>query len=250
MLGLGKEKSSWHWTICGKHPIAADYFRSGTETPLQEAFAVWVEEGFAAMPDSDEARHAICIWRFWVRGAKKGSLICGVLKASSDRIGRPYPLLIIGVGGLNGWEKHWAYLPAVLGEIWQHVEYVTSRRYENLEELLAAIRMTAPPPADMPGALAQLNFENNGTAPDNTAETSLEINSLAKQLNESQQVRIPINANSQAAHDQPVLWGLRLKGRGVEIPQALFIGGKPGQQSLMLFMRSLNQADFVNLWSV
>jgi len=250
MLGLGKVKSNWYWAFSGKHPIAADYFRSGRETLLQEAFAAWVDEGFAALPGSNEARHAICFWRFWVKGAKKGSLICGVLKASSDRIGRPYPLLIIGVGGLNGWEKHWPYLPVVLDGIWQHIEYVTSKRFENLEDLSEAIRMTSGPGPDMLRALNQPNFENDCAGPGNSGKTSPDINSLARQLIEMQEITVPLDANPQTEPDQPLLWGLRLKSRGVGIPQAVFIGGTPGQQFIVLFMRSLNKADFVKLWSV
>ena len=250
MLGLGKEKLSWHWAVSGKHPLAADYFHSGMESQLHQAFASWVEEGFAALPNTDEARHAICFWRFWVRGARKGSVICGLLKASSDRIGRPYPLLIIGVGNLNGWEKNWTYLPAGLDTIWQQAEYIAAKRFNSLEELSEAICKISSPDPDMLNALETREFEKEPEMPGGSIETPPNINFLMQQLNEQRVVRVSLAAQTQSVSDAAVRWSLRLKIQGADVPQAFFFGGSPGQQFLMMFMRSLNKADFINLWSV
>jgi len=251
MLGLAKGKPKWQWAVSGKHPLAADYFRSGAGDPIYSAFAVWMDDGFAALPNTPEARHAICFWRFWVRGAKRGNLLCGLLKASSDRIGRPYPLLIIGGGSLNGWEKNWVYLPAVLETIWQQIEYIASKRFISLEELAAAIHKIEAPTPEMFKTIRNREFEADHGASVNLSDNSSDIINIAEHLKTQKAVMVPLDEQSRADPSYlPVLWSLQLQMQGMDLPQAIFIGGPPEQQFLMVLTRSLKVMDFVNLWSM
>ncbi|MCJ7581703.1 MAG: type VI secretion system-associated protein TagF, partial [Candidatus Aminicenantes bacterium] len=107
MLGIGKSKNIWNWAVCGKHPVARDYFRISLSTSLLGAFESWFEKGYQVLSKQRKAARTVYSWRFWARGIKKGNLICGVGKDSGDSIDRRYPLLIMGDGFLDGWEEDW-----------------------------------------------------------------------------------------------------------------------------------------------
>jgi len=53
-----------------------------------------------------------------------GALVCGVVRDSVDRLGRPYPLLVLGTGSLREWESHWDLLPYACLPVWQRIEYL------------------------------------------------------------------------------------------------------------------------------
>jgi len=252
MLGINKGKFQWQWAVFGKHPLAADYFHAGEGNLVQEALAAWMDQGFAALPKAPESRQAICFWRLWMQGGKRGHLLCGLLKASSDRIGRPYPLLIIGGGSLNGWEKYWVYLPALLENLWQQIEYVASKRVERLEDLADAIQKTHPPGVERLKTIDMQKIEAQHAASGNAAEIPAgDIKTLVNQINARRMVMVPLdNLSNGHSESLPVLWSLRLKTHGMDLPKAVFIGGAPGRQYFVAFPRSLNAMDFVNLWTV
>jgi len=89
----------------GKHPVAMDYFHLGTSAPLVNAFGAWIENGYQKVVSPARNGLALHSWRFWARGIQKGHIACGVVRDSSDSTGRPYPLLVMGIGKLPGWEK-------------------------------------------------------------------------------------------------------------------------------------------------
>ncbi|MDH4206598.1 MAG: TagF domain-containing protein, partial [Desulfobacteraceae bacterium] len=133
MLGLGKLKNTWDWAACGKHPVARDYLRFGLTTSLLVAFESWFEKGYQIR--SQRSIQSENSWRFWAKGLKKGNLVCGVGKDSSDSIGRQYPLLIMGDGFLEGWEEDWNLLHYVFEKTWDQMEDISSRRYDDLKDL-------------------------------------------------------------------------------------------------------------------
>src|SRR5512145_774650 len=112
MLGWIKsnQSQSWMWAAYGKHPAIKDYFRVGQDFPLLRVFVSWVENGYKQFtPERDTAMQNS--WHFWARGAASDSIVCGLVKDSSDGIGRNYPLLIIGTGPLREWAENWDLLP-------------------------------------------------------------------------------------------------------------------------------------------
>jgi type VI secretion system protein VasJ len=94
----------------GKHPTVMDYFQLGSSAPLVNAFAVWAENGYQKLVAKNRKRTAFCSWRFWAKGMRKGYIACGLGRDSSDSAGRPYPLMIMGIGTLAGWEENWDLL--------------------------------------------------------------------------------------------------------------------------------------------
>ncbi len=250
MLGLGKDKSEWRWAACGKHPLGKDYFRFDVGSPLQSAFASWVDQGFSSLPEGPDIRRTICFWRFWAKGAKKGQLACGLLKASSDGIGRPYPLLIVGTGSLNGWEKHWELLPRVMENIWQNMEYIAARRFDHLHELEEAVRqMRAPGDIRPQGASRDFLDPHNSRLADITGSAD-GMAYDAGRLKSGQEVWIPLDDKAPVeASRLPVIWGSYFKRHGVDAPRAFFIGGPPGKTFVAIFSRSLQPRDFVHFWA-
>lgn len=250
MLGLGRDKDAWHWAVCGKHPLGKDYFQLHVRTPLQSAFATWMDKGFSALPKYSEARRAICFWRFWAKGVKKGQMVCGFLKASSDGIGRPYPLLIVGTGACNGWEKNWAFLPRHLETRWQQIEYVASRRFDSLQELGNAVRRIAPPGQDCAEDMGNDEVVSEDRMPADTHSIPEDFEYAVTRFKEEQALWIPLEGKaSLEGSRRAVLWGLQLKKHGADAPQAFFLGGTPGKAFLVVFARPVNAEDFVRLWS-
>jgi len=250
MLGLGKDKSEWRWAASGKHPLGKDYFRFDVSSPLQSAFASWVDQGFSSLPEDPDIRRAICFWRFWAKGAKKGELACGLLKASSDGIGRPYPLLIIGTGYRNGWEKHWEHLPRVLENLWQHMEYIAARRFKHLHELAEAVRQMRPPGDIRPEETDRHPLDPGKRSLADISASAGSMSYDAACLKAEQVVWVPLDDQSHMAPSvMPVIWGAHLKEHGLDAPRAFFIGGPPGKAFLVIFFRSLQPQDFVQFWS-
>jgi len=254
MLGLrGKSKKNWNWAICGKHPVAMDYFRISLKTPLLLAFESWIEKGYLILSNRRTPIRSVYSWRFWAKGLKKGNLICGVGKDSSDSIGRPYPLLIMGAGTLDGWEDDWDLLPHTFEKTWDQIEYISSRRFDNLKDLENEVCAIKNPSHDWLKLKSQ--YRNQGKLQSSakaltTSKDSGDIREQANRLAKEKEVLVPLD--SQAEKDPLTmagLWCSLLKSHSSGTPSAVFMGGIPEKNFLVLFNRSLNSSDFVQLWS-
>lgn len=254
MLGLGKTKNRWHWAAVGKHPVARDYFRLSMNTSLLAAFENWIETGYQVFIGKETSTRSMYSWRFWAKGIKKGNLICGVAKESSDSIGRPYPLLIMGDGMLDGWEEHWDLLPHAFERTWDQIEYITSRRFDNLKGLEHEIRAIKNPKHDW----LELKSQNRNQGQRQSSPNALtisnhndEIREKVDRLTKNMEVLLPLEIQtdedflSVAAH-----WNFLFKDHHLDIPNAVFLGGVPEKHFLAVFNRPLNPKDFVRLWSV
>ena len=130
MLELVKSKRRWEWMACGKHPVAGDYFRTGANTSVFDAFSNWVETGFHQC--NGKIGQQVYSWRFWAKGYEKEALICGVVRDSSDRLGRPYPLLVMGSGPVKGLKQRWSLLPTFCDDAWRQMENISTKRFEDI----------------------------------------------------------------------------------------------------------------------
>ena len=85
MLGALIHPRDFSWAAFGKHPVAMDYIRLAAGTGLMEAVGEWMSKGY----DQFIRRTPIVLephsFRFWIRGARKGTLLCGLGRDSSDR---------------------------------------------------------------------------------------------------------------------------------------------------------------------
>ena len=253
MLGIGKPKNIWNWAACGKHPVARDYFRLNLNTSLLIAFENWIEKGFLALSNRQISIRYMYSWRFWAKGIKKGNLICGVAKDSSDTIGRPYPLVIMGDGTLDGWEEHWDLLPHAFETTWEQIEYISSRRFENLKGLEHEVYAIKPPKPDWMEWKSQNRNQGKRQSLPNALTISKdndEIKVKAVCLDKKTECLVPLDI--QAGGDPLDIanhWSSLLKLHSAEVPNAIFLGGVPEKRFLAVFNRSLNADDFVRLWS-
>jgi len=133
MLGIGRQKLNFELSAHGKHPAFSDYFSLNTDFPLVNALLGWVEKGVKFKTDTKENRMSHS-FRFWVRGIKKGELVLGIIRDSSDRLGRPYPLLIMGSGFVKDWEKRWQYIFNSFETVFRAFEDSVASRYESFKE--------------------------------------------------------------------------------------------------------------------
>lgn len=280
MLGLGKFKKAWQWGACGKHPVARDYFKISHNTPVFDAFESWAEKGYAALKKSQKLDQEVYSWRFFAKGLKKGDLISGVVKDSSDSIGRPFPLLIIGEGKLDGCEEHWELLPYYFEKTWDQLEYISSRRLTGLSDFEKEIKSIKRPDENGQGHLQSFEEAINRNQPVHIDEA--QVQKTADTLSRERMVVIPLDINNgvnnvtkndvqddvnKSVRDDALeqsgyqadyyadflaragIWSSRLKTYGSGMPNAVFIGGAREKHYIAVFSRPIKMDDFVRLWS-
>ena len=252
MLGSIRGKTAWQWTVCGKHPVAKDYFQAGSDAPMLMAFSDWVDKGYQLLNDKRRDSSLMNLWRFWAQGVKKDIVVCGIGKDSSDQIGRPYPIVVMGTGGLAGWKKHWDLLPFALEKIWTQMEYLSSKKYIDFRQLEEDMRIIRPPePLWSEYAEDRRKRYDSTASPDGAVPWDvLELRRQVSVLTRQPEVIAPIKMDASSDPITPVgLWHTLLKDSAKAIPNAVFIGGVGGQTNLAAFMRALSPNDFVRIWS-
>lgn len=254
MLGIEKPKSIWNWAACGKHPVAKDYFRINLATTLLGAFERWFEKGYQVLNRQQKTARTIYSWRFWGKGIKNGNLICGVGKDSGDSMDRRYPLLVMGDGFLDGWEKNWDLLHHTFEKTWNQIEYISSRRFDDLEELENEVYAIKNP--SQKWIELKTHDENRVTTHSLSHGVTVsidheEIMEKATLLTQKLEVLIPLDHQAQVdPFDEAGQWCALLKDHWSGVPNAIFMGGVPEKNFLAIFNRSLTANDFVRLWSV
>ena len=127
---------TWSWFAEGKHPSVKDFISMGQVSALSTGFSNWMIKGCAELYEQQQLQGPGHIsWRFFARGARKDELACGLLRDSSDSIGRPYPFLIMGTGPAAGWEENWELLPSACNETWRLMEQLSSRPFNDVSSL-------------------------------------------------------------------------------------------------------------------
>ena len=244
MLGQLISKASWRWNATGKHPVAMDYFQFGRNETLTESFKNWIENGYQKLLSDNKKPTSFHSWRFWAPGKQKGTIVCGISRDSSDRMGRPYPFLIIGTGTLPGWENHWEILPVIFEEIWSGMEYLASSRLNNLKELENKINEIKRP------SMNEASLSNTGSASD-ISDMADVVKKGAGALLRDYEFYISINDNyNHDAFSLVTKWHYGLKLHLKTYPVIVLMGGSPEKSYLAAFNRSLNTDDFVKLWTI
>ena len=254
MLGIGKPKNIWNWAACGKHPVARDYFRINLTTSLLSAFESWFEKGYQVLGKQQKAARTVYSWRFWAKGIKKGNMICGVGKDSSDSIDRQYPLFIMGDGFLDGWEEDWDLLNDAFEKTWNQIEYISSRRFDDLKGMETEVNAIKNPSHKWMELKSHNESRGKTHSLSNAVTISIdheEIMEKANLLSQKMEVLIPLDHQTRAnPFDTAGQWCSLLKDHCSDVPNAVFMGGVPEKHFLAIFNRSLNTNDFVRLWSV
>lgn len=244
MLGSLK---CWNWAVSGKHPVAGDYFQIGSDSPMLTALSDWVKKGYQLLISENKYppdRHS---WRFWIKGQKKGHLVCGVVRDSSDNIGRPYPLLIVGEGRLDKWSDYWELLPAVLDKTWNHMEHLSTKRFIDFKQLEDDVPFIINPVPQWPDASAFVQGKFNSEPNDLHKSMKFKIRDLEKNGEFLAPIRIGTLFDPVSV---AVEWNLLIRKKTKNIPNFVLMGGIPEKVFLAVFNRPLVSRDFVRLWSV
>ena len=228
------------WAACGKHPVARDFFRIGQDFPLLKIFSGWVDVGYTILAQKNN-NSMLNSWRFWAKGAVRESLICGLVKDSSDGIGRNYPLLIIGIGFLRRWEEQWDLMPLACEKIWSEIEYITTQNFNDLKKLeTEVINIRQPQPEWQELKSKKDSFHDDVSAFQN-------IPCLPPEKKEN---LILLDQSSYC--DQNLLishWHSLFRNSVEIIPNAVFMGGSLGRSFVGFYKRPLTPVDFIQLWT-
>jgi type VI secretion system ImpM family protein len=254
MLEIIGLKNSWNWGAFGKHPVGRDYFRVGPNDPFLKAFSDWVENGYRRLNAVEGSSPAIYSWRFWAKGPKKGSVVCGVGRDSSDSLGRPYPFLIMGKGPLKDWEEHWDLLPLAFEKTWAKIEHLATGRFVDFKQMEDEVRSIKPPEP------IWRDFEALRGSPGGFESTLKgpfqydlgEIEKKIEGLMEIPEILIPLKKGQSDGQSDFVslLHLLVRKSQGGAVPNSIFMGGISDNTCLAVFMRPLASDDFIKLWSI
>ncbi len=252
MLGLrGKRDRKVSIYLEGKHPSFRDFIHVGIEGLLAQALRQWARSGYAEWLERRDSGHEAESWRFWTNGPARGQVAWGILRDSSDSIGRPHPLFILACCYARGWEKAWEQLPRVLDESWKGMEYLAARRFHAADELqreMAALALKRP------GLGADDSKQGVTSLRDNAGCAGME--SMEQELGRQRIKRCRVlrfflgGDASASAIDNVLAWHMLLKQQISMVPRAVFAGGPAAQPYLYVFYRPLVQQDFVDMWSI
>jgi type VI secretion system protein VasJ len=254
VLGSRRYVNSWKWAAFGKHPALKDYFSSGTSEHLAQGFSDWVKSGFQMASSRKNTPSPICSWRFWVKGAQKETLACGLVRDSSDSLGRSYPILFLGTGVLENWEEYWDLLPLACETSWVQMEYLSTRNLSGLKHLEEELQRIRPPIAawtEMIGRRGSLK-DAWGMA-ESQGSTSNWDDWERRVASRIQDPNFFLSLDEESFSDSPaavIFWHFHLKKKLKVIPNAIFIGGTLEKIFLGVFTQPLLPADFDEMWTV
>jgi type VI secretion system protein VasJ len=254
VLDILDSGQNWQWAAFGKHPAARDYFQLGESTPFLEGLFAWIEDGYQLLTTKETVAPDFCSWRFITRPSGKESLMCGVVRVSSDSFGRPYPLVIAGTGSLRNWQENWDLLPFACEKTWSQIEYLASNLFPDLKKLEEEMLSIRPPEQGWPMLREKRKALNAIGSPADPFASFLDLREL-KRLAAAKADKSEIYVSLDRGHcnDKIIrvsLWHLLLKETVTSVPNAVFMGGTLEKAYLALFKRPLNATDFTQLWSV
>jgi type VI secretion system protein VasJ len=246
--------SNWRFVAVGKHPVAKDFLKLGESIPQVNDLSAMMKTAYSTLMSRFNSAPGFSSWRFWSKGSGKDSLICGIVRDSSDKMGRPYPFLIIGSGQLKDWEFQWDLLPFACENTWCQFEYLSTQNFEHikkLEEELANIRPPTPHWAEHSDRRRSLNRIGSPLDP---FASFLDLKKLKGQVaGLSDQKEYFVSLDRGPCHDKilPVsLWHHLFMVTLKSVPQTVFMGGTLDKAFLVAYSRTLKPEDAVQLWSV
>jgi type VI secretion system protein VasJ len=171
-----------------------------------------------------------------------------VVKDSSDSVGRPYPLILMGMGPMANWDAHWDEIPLACELSWAQLESISTRPYRDFKQMESDLRTLKPPTADW-GGFGTEGEPESSTYGEETRRPELE-GILTQRMN-SDVLILPLSGDryGDSTRDVRTLHVL-LKRHSPAIPKAVFMGGRPTETMLAVFKRPLLPEDFGRLWFV
>jgi len=226
----------------GKHPSFKDFISLGLSCPFAKALSQWLHEGFALWIHN-KLNNQLISWRFWAVGSDKGKrmLYWGIMKDSSDSIGRPYPLMILARSKLNDLSKHWVTLPTILNNSWTLMEHIGVNNFDGMNDMQQILKRLLESVSNLTNCFNE-KFNAKQNSDIRTLASKITYNSKNKVL------KLPLEESDSDPSNLSLLY--KLINNQVQImPRIVFAGGSNKQPYLYLFYRPLVLNDFVMLWS-
>jgi type VI secretion system ImpM family protein len=252
MLGQTMIGNHWNWVCHGKHLVAGDYFTVGERSPLANAFCGWVNKGYDPLLAKKERNRVAISWRFWAKSPVGHNLVCGIIKSSCDRLGRPFPLLLLGIGRLRGWPKHWELLPGALEPTWGQLEQFAAKRFQSFEQLKGDLQRFKRPRCSWSELQAAFGSHPQPDISAHTGSPTTEIPNIQElyaELQANRKVLMSLSRDSSSDAGAIIKYFLScLKQTDPAAPNVVFMGGDIDKPSLAIFMDALHPCDFTTLW--
>jgi len=236
MLGIGKEKSLPRISAYGKHPAFDDYFSVNMGSQLATALSSWVERG-AELGKGRSENTMPRSFRFWMRGIKKDEVVLGIVRDSSDSLGRYYPLLILTSAQMKNRDRLWHRIFSAFSFIFREFENKIAARYDTFKDFEITLSQHIFLQPDLKrreatGLSAWINgwFEKEK----HRASMTLPIATLTKTY-----------AGQASEERKP-----RFFKRKTELPSAVFLGGLTDHPWVAFFNRPLQAQDFFHLFQM
>ena len=250
---MRRDEGDWVWSASGKHPAAKDYLKIGQKFALADSLSEWVEKGFNALTAKEKHGQSFISWRFWGRGSGKERLMCGLLKDSSDSIGRPYPFFTIGMGTLREWETNWDLVPFVCEKTWNQQEYISTGMMRSVRQLSTELQNMRPPLPEWPAFLKKREdfVEIQKSSEVLSGAYYEDFEKQASVMAKMQEGVIEFDRELFTDHTMLIgLWHYFLKKHSRDIPNICFIGGTMEKTFAVFFKRPLAAADLTQLWRI
>jgi len=247
------DDKNWTWAAFGKHPATKDYFRLGEESPFVTGLFGWVENGYQLLTAKISSAPEFCSWRFWACEAGTNAFVCGVAKVSSDSLGRPYPLAIVGCGHLSAWQNNWDLIPFSCEKTWRQIEHIAANLFADFNKLKEQIHTIRPPDARWAELGAKRTGLNCLGSPNDPYASFLSFRDLKKTAVAHAEKPVLFASLDRGACSDKILnvslWHMIFKETARAFPNAVFIGGTLEKSYLTIFRRPMKPSDFVQLWS-
>jgi type VI secretion system ImpM family protein len=233
------KQNPWNWFVWGKHPGVPDFICAGEQTQLFQRFTRWVDTGFSRISAELKSKSRHCSWRFWSKGAND-QVVCGLVRNSCDSYGRSFPLLYLGSGGLENWQRNCSLLPFAFESVWKHFEYAAAARYESvarLNETLQTIEAPVPQWRLYQERIHSKPVLHTHSICDETVENNKRLYRLNCQFPEDLPHDLSFCSNIVAATK-------------LALPTAVFISEVDEHIAVAIIENMLMPAEFAWLWSI
>ena len=236
MLEIADTNYQFTISAFGKHPAFDDFFSIQVASPIPRALVAWIEKAVVQHPPAHQ-KATSCSYRFWTKGIKNYDLTLGLVRDSSDRMGRPYPLLITAGVAIKNWQKTWQDIFSVFEPVFRTFEASAAGRHDDFKSFETALQNINGQRVNAPGKTVD--------------KLPHSILAFYKQDGKKNRLSLPVSKLLAAFENtgvKPDTWGFFKKNP--PIPGAVFLGGMPDMPMIHMFNRPLRAQDFNRLFEL
>lgn len=240
-------KISDDWMIYGKLPITRDYFQLGPIDSVNNALVNWMANGYSQYVNSGHKVNDKGIkLRFYSVGKDDKTFTAGLLKFSSDDIGRPFPIMVTGPGKIESWKKHWHRVMKAEKGLWITAESLIKDDLTGLHDLKIRLEnfQYAVHSRFIKSEKTLFAVKNKPTFNESLIkyENGLWQADLTNIINESDE--------NTTVNDIVEFCCNFLKEKKEQTPRTVFVSENKERTQIFVFSRALTNKDFLTLWKM